>query len=136
MDGRAFLRPARDLMGGPDEPYWRTAVVNAYYALVLEARDALARWGRPVPRREKVHSFVRLKFIYAADVDLQAIGDALESLVRSRNLASYRLGPLKEFADAALAGQVVQDADDALTLLDAIEAGPARRAAAIASLPP
>lgn len=135
MDGRAFLDPAKDLVGGPTEAYWRAAAVHAYYGLLLECREALARWGRPLPPRESVHSFVRLKLVYASDSDLQTIGDALDHLVQLRNIASYRLSAPKQFASGAAARQAVQMATDALALLDAIEADPARRAAAIASLP-
>jgi hypothetical protein len=127
--------PARDLAAGPTEAYWRTAAVNAYYALLLECRDALERWGVPLPPRQNVHSFVRLKLLYATDADLKKIGRTLESLGQLRNHASYHLGAIKQFSSGAAAQQAIQDADDALAFLDAIEADPARRAA-VASLPP
>jgi len=41
MDGRAFLGVARDLAPMATEAHWRAAGVCAYYALMLEARDAL-----------------------------------------------------------------------------------------------
>ena len=136
MRGRALLTPARDLAAGPTEAYWRTAAVNAYYALLLECRDTLAQWGIAFQRQQSVHASVRLKLLYAADTDLKKIGRTLETLGQLRNLASYHLIPLKQFASGAAAQQAIQDADDALTILDAIEADPARRAAAIAALPP
>ncbi len=135
MDGREFLKPAQDLAAGPSEAYWRAAAVHAYYALFLACRDTLARWGM-TPTRLNVHAFVRLKFSYAKEPDLKKIGNALDDLVRLRNKASYDLGSLPEFASATEAEDAVQEATDALALLDAIEADPARRAAELASLPP
>jgi hypothetical protein len=135
MQGRAFLDLAREVVLGNTEAHWRGTVVHAYYAL-LECRDALARWGRTPSPRDNVHSFVRLTLAFAGEQDLKAIADALDYLVRSRNKASYDLSPSQAFASAATARASVQQATDALALLDAIEADPARRASAIASLPP
>jgi hypothetical protein len=136
MDGRAFLDVARDLAGGGTEAHWRSAIGRAYYALMLEGREALSRWGRTLPRGQNVHTWSRLRFTYAADVDLKEVGLALDDLVQLRNQADYNLAPSPVFASAARALQAIQRATDALARLDAIEADPARRAAAIAALPP
>jgi hypothetical protein len=136
MRGRAFLALARDLASGKTEAYWRGAVIHAYYALFLECRDALTRWHQPAPPRQTVHSYVRLRFTRAGDPDLKAIGDALDTLVAERNKASYDLSPVPAFASVAVARAMTQEAGDGLALLDAIDADPTRRTAAIASLPP
>jgi hypothetical protein len=136
MRGRAFLAVARDLPRGPTEAHWRAAAVNAHYALLLECRDALAGWGRTAPHGPGVHAFVRLRLTYARDRDVKDLGLALEELVRDRNAASYDLRTLAEFASPSVPTQRVQQAENALAVLDAIEADPARRAAAIATLPP
>jgi hypothetical protein len=136
MQGRAFLELAQELIKGSAEQHWRGATIHAYYGLMLECRDAQIRWGRPAPSRQRVHQDLRLTFVDASDPDLRTISVALDRLVTARNRASYDLSSLPEFATDIEAGKWVQRALDALALLDAIEADPARLAAAIASLPP
>ena len=70
------------------------------------------------------------------DKDLKTIGITLDHLSQRRSWASYQLGPHVRHGSAAAARQSIQQAADALALLDAIDSDPARRAAAIASLPP
>lgn len=136
MTGRAFLDVARALVGGPSESYWRATIIHAYYALVLECRDAQGRWGFAIPPRQSVHHTVRLRFVYALDLDLKDIAKRLDWLVRMRNRASYDLSPAAAFASAAEAKKALQEATDALALLDAIEADPVRLAAARAAIHP
>lgn len=71
----------------------------------------------------------------ARDLNLKAIGDALDGLVQQRNLASYELTSTA-FSSATVAQDVIDDATGGLAILDQIEADPGRRAAAIAALPP
>lgn len=136
MRGRAFLDLARQLAVGTGELYWRATAVPAYYALMLECRDAQGRWGFPLPPRQTVHAVVRLRFVYATDLDLKILGDALDWLVQLRNRGSYDLNPGKSFASAAQANLAVQKATDGLALLDALEADPARLRAAKTSIRP
>ena len=116
--------------------HWRAVMIHAYYALLLECRDAMDRWGLPLLTRQQVHAQVRLRLVYATDPDLKRIGFAVEELVKDRNLASYDLRPLPLFNTAADAQNDVTLSTDALALLDAIDADPVRRAAAVASIRP
>ena len=79
MQGRRFLDLARDVEVGATEVHWRGAAIHAYYALFLECRDALLRWGIPIPRHRNIHAHVRLRFSYARDQDLNRIGSTLDT---------------------------------------------------------
>jgi hypothetical protein len=136
MRGREFLQPARSNARGSTEAFRREGVVGAYYRIFLECRDALARWGRPVPPKQNVRTSVRLCFVYANDPDLKKIGDVLEELGRARNRAHYDLLPSPNYASPTYPLLCVQHSEDAINLLDAIEAGTGRLQKAVAALPP
>jgi hypothetical protein len=135
MRGRAFLEVAKRLAQGTSEADWRTAAGRAYYALLLEGRSSLQRWGFSPPGRDPMHAFVRLRLIYATDRDLKGIGHHLEQLARLRNHADYQTeAPGRWFGSGVEAVQAVQHAADAIALLDQVEADSTRRAAAIAAI--
>src|SRR5438874_10431711 len=137
MPGREFLELARELLASGTLPrHWRAIIIHAYYALLLECRDTMGRWGLPPVSRLQVHAQVRLRLVYSRDSDLRDIGNTLEVLNKHRNWASYDLRSLPIFASVAQARQDLKDASDALALLDAIDTDPARRAAAVASIHP
>ena len=136
MDGRAFFDVAREVAAGSSEAHWRSSVGRAYYALLHEVLGTLGRWGFSLPPRDKVHTFARLKLVYSTDPDLKRIGLTLEALGRLRNAADYQLSLSSPFVSARIAVQALADAEAAVALLDALEANPARRAAAVGSIPP
>jgi uncharacterized protein (UPF0332 family) len=136
MQGRAFLDVACALVSGTSEAYWRATVIHAYYALFLECRDALMRWGIATAAHQNVHSAVRLRLVYAADTDLKQIGFTLDRWGRRRNEANYNLTVPRKFDTATLAQEALTKTTAALALLDAIDADPIRRAAAVAAFPP
>jgi hypothetical protein len=136
MDGRAFLEVAREMASGATEAHWRTAAGRDYYALMLEGRALLQRWGVAAAPRESMHTFVRLKFLYAGDPDLKQVGWALDRLSQLRNEADYRPVSSGSFATAAQTNLALRDADDAIARLDQIDGDATRRAAAIASIRP
>jgi hypothetical protein len=136
MRGRAFLDVARELVRGATEAHWRAAVIHAYYALMLECRDALTGWSITLPPHQNVHAAVRLRFLYAAAGDLNLIGQTLDRWVQRRNRANYNLTALVDFLTDATALQALAEATAALSLLDAIDSDPVRRAAAVAAFPP
>ena len=136
MDGRALLDVARELAAGSSEPHWRSSVGRSYYALLHEVLGTLQRWGFSLPPRDKVHTFAPLKLIYATERDLKRIGLMLEALGRLRNTADYQLSLSGPFVSAKIAVSALADAEATVVLLDALEANPARRAAALGSIPP
>ncbi len=136
MQGRAYLDLAREVVLGGTEAHWRATVIHSYYALLLECRDALSRWGWSVPPHQNVHSEVRLCLIFATDADLKTIGRALDFLVQDRNRASYNTQARRVLIDQSLAQARLREATNALALLDQIDGNSTRRAAAIAALPP
>ena len=133
MDGRSFLGVARELAIGTTEAHWRTAAGRAYYALMLAGRDCLQRWGFSPPARDRLHAFVGLRFSFAADADLKQIGVALDYLSQLRNRADYEPHS-PSFTSNLRAQRAITDASRALSILDAVDGDPARRAAAIASI--
>jgi hypothetical protein len=134
MDGRAFLDSARELLTNPTEPNCRSAAGRAYYALLHEGMTALDRWGFPLPPRENIHSFVRLRCNFASHPDLISIGRTLDVLSQLRNQADYQLLSAGVFGTGRRANQAVAASQDSIDLLDQIEADPARRTAAIAAI--
>jgi hypothetical protein len=136
MDGRALLDVARELAAGSSEPHWRSSVGRAYYALLHAVLGTLQRWGFSPPPRDKVHTFSRLKLVYATDPDLKRIGLTLEALGRLRNAADYQLSLPGPFASARSAVSALADAETAVALIDALDADPVRRASAVGTIPP
>jgi hypothetical protein len=134
MQGRAFLKVARQLLAGGSEASRRSATGRAYYGLLHECRDSLYRWGIAMPPRENVHSFVRLRFIFAADPGLKEIGGRIEKLVKLRNRADYDLSTQTDFVSDKHTERMLNEAEKSLALLDAINADPARQAAAIVAV--
>jgi len=134
MEGRRFLDVARAVVQGQTEAHWRTAAGRAYYALLLEARTALQRWGFPTPPRDRVHAFVRLQFTSAARRDVKEIGYALEDLGKLRNQADYQLGIVVGFASPQITRAAIARADAALAALDRIENDPQLRTTVIAHI--
>jgi hypothetical protein len=134
MQGRAFIDLAPGILAGNTEAHRRGAAGRAYYGLMLECRDALLRWGFKQPARDSVHSFVRLRFSYAAEPDLKKIGRVLEDLAKLRGRADYDLSLHVDFVSNVPGQQAIDDARAALNLLDAIDTDPVRQAAAIAAV--
>ncbi len=134
MDGRAFLHSSRILLNSPSEENRRSAVGRAYYALLHEGRVKLDLWGFPLPPRENIHTFVRLRFTFPTHPDLKWVGDALEELGLLRNQTDYRLSTPGRFASDRDALWAVQLSQDAIDILDTIDADAARRTAAVAAI--
>src|SRR4051794_22890522 len=120
MNGRSFLDIARELVLGVTSWPWRTAPGRAYYALFLEVRAAMQRWGFVPLKSENAHAYFRLRLVDATDPDAKNAGLHLERLLDRRLKADYDLrSPL--FGTDAVAQHCITRAEAALALLDAID---------------
>ena len=110
---------------------------RSYYALMLEARELLGRWGLSRPPRDKVHNFVQLKLLYSADPGLRQVGLTLERPGKLRIDADYRSSdPDRRFTRRGTIERAVEAAGRAIAVLDEVEGDQTRRAAAIESVQP
>lgn len=133
MRGREFLDTANRLSAMTAEPDWRSAMSRAYYALLLECRDALNRWGFSIPPRAS-HRDVYHYLQFPRNADSNQIARTFQNLSGKRNRADYDLSPHTMFTKSTDAIAVIKDARDAVALLDAIEADATRKAQAIADI--
>src|SRR5438552_16614988 len=127
MRGRDFLVVAVEVARGGTEAHWRTAAGRAYYALLLEIRDAMTSWGISAPIPSQVHQLVRRRLFASSDPDIKRIGIMLADLRGSRNRADYEIDVPHEFAVAAGGRQAVHWSTDGLTLLDVVNVDKPRR---------
>jgi hypothetical protein len=134
VDGRAFLDSVRLLLTVPSEANRRSAAGPLYCALLNEARDALERWGYPVPARADVPSFVLAPLATVPNMDLVRVADPLEQCEHFRELADDSRTRLTIFDDDGEAKRLLLLAVIAIDVLDQIESDTARRAAVIADL--
>jgi hypothetical protein len=134
MRGREFLAVAHELAQESAEAHWRAATGRAYYALLIELRDAMTSWGLSRPAASQVHQLIYRRLFVPTDPDMKQIGIWFDRLRTARVRADYETWPLAEFATDAGAKSAVQWADDALRLYDAIAADIARRDAIAAQI--
>src|SRR6266576_2034348 len=120
MRARAFLDVARQALSGGSDAFWRAAAGRAYYAVMLEARDTLARWGLLPPPRSNFHYFVQSRFNVGPDPAVVQIGATLNRLAGLRTDADYDLSALPKFRTNVAATDAVQKAEAAILLLDQI----------------
>ena len=104
--------------------------------MLHEVLSTLQCWSFSLPPRDKVHTFARLKLVYATDPDPKRIGLMLEALGRPRNTADDQLSLSGPFVSPGIAVSALADAEAAVLLLDALEDDSARHAAAVGSTPP
>src|SRR5262249_22697466 len=128
------LNTAQRLIASSEEEDWRTAAGRAYYALMLECREALLNWGFGVPARDSLHAVVRLRFSYAPDSDAERIWYVVEQLGRLRNFADYELPTSPSFGDSSKAHRAILDAMAMIALLDKMVADPIRSASISAAI--
>jgi len=133
MRGREFLATADRLSRLQDESDWRSGISRAYYALYLECRESLRRWGFVIAPRSS-HIDVSRRFSWPKNSDLNQIHLTFQSLSGLRNQADYDLSPILFFRNSVATINAIRETRFALSVLDAIEADPARLAQAIADI--
>ena len=80
MNGRDFLVVARRLATGSDEAGWRSAVSRAYYAAFHVGCELLAGRRFQVPRADRAHNFVYVRFNNCGDPALVKAASVLFDL--------------------------------------------------------
>jgi hypothetical protein len=133
MRGRDFLDTAAHLSQMRAESDWRSAISRVYYALYLDCRDALRRWGFPIPQRSS-HRDVSQRLALPKNPDLFVIAGTFGRLSSLRNRADYDLALDPMFQTSTAARNAVSEARNQIALLDAIDSDPARRSQAIADI--
>ena len=119
MNGRDFLRLARQLAAGRTEAEWRTAIGRAYYAAFHVARQLLEDLKFRVPHADRAHKYLALRLSNAGDPAIQLAGSDLDQLRSERNHADYDLRmPLAR----AVAATRIQLAEKIIRVLDALDA--------------
>jgi uncharacterized protein (UPF0332 family) len=116
MDARDFLTLAENLVSGPLEAEWRSAVSRAYYAAFHVARELLHHCNFRVPRDEKAHVYLTRRLGNAGHPDTDAAGRKLDTLRTERNRADYHF---LVFFDHAAAHTQVLAAGEIIQALDA-----------------
>src|SRR5436309_1261278 len=132
MNGRDFLNVARAAVEDAAEEWQRTAAGRTYYALFLECRDAIERWGFAPASIHQAHSAIRNRLPSTNHADLKFLGRALTALFDVRAHADYDIAvPLVPAFQLELN---IDLANAGIALLDELEDDDAKRAAVIAAL--
>src|SRR5688572_15836389 len=92
MRGKEFIAVARSVSQLPTESDWRTAANRAYFAAMIELRDAFRRWGLSAPPHGSVHQLIRKRIYTSADKDMKQIGIMFDRLLTLRQKADYDMG--------------------------------------------
>jgi hypothetical protein len=132
MTGRDFLNVARVAVEDLAEEWQRTAASRGYYALFLECRDAVARWGFAPSSIYQAHAAIRNRLLATNHPDLKSFGRSLADLFDLRAQADYDM--LTPFAPPFQVELYLDEAEAAIALLDETDNDPGKRAAAIAAL--
>ena len=115
MNARDFLDVADELVMGPHESHWRSAVSRAYYAVFHVAATLLEQCGFAVPPADRAHAYLWMRLSKSIHPDVVEAGRRLDDLRRARNQADY--GLRRPYAHAEAVG-FVQRAADILRILE------------------
>jgi hypothetical protein len=124
MDGRAFLKFARELVDSTDEERRRSSISRAYYGAYHVAREVVQSCGVIVPKRD-VHN--KLQWCLqqvgekSANKDLAKAGGKLGDLRTERNKADYDLDD-RQIAKPANCLKAVKRAEQIVDVLAALTA--------------
>lgn len=95
MDPLEFLTVARSLSGSDQESERRTSVGRSYYAVFNHLRLKLEPI-KPLPATHEAHQAVVQYLLNANNVELRSVGQSLNDLRTSRNVADYDMGAAVE----------------------------------------
>ena len=117
FDWKGYLTVADDLLYHTEEHYCRSAISRAYYAVFCIARNkkGLKDYSPPDENSPGVHKKVILEYKNSTERVEQKVGNNLDKLRRSRNLADYRED---EVIDKPLAERMVASAKSILKVLE------------------
>jgi uncharacterized protein (UPF0332 family) len=125
MNAREFLELAEELLAGPSEVYWRTAVSRAYFFAFHVARSLMEKAGFEVPESDAAHAYLSMRLSNAKHPEIQEAGRGLEDSRRARNRADYRIelpfDEAKANADVLRASAVAGLLEEAAALPTVVE---------------
>lgn len=121
MNPRDTLDVAEELCTGLKEAQWRAGVSRASFAAFHEARRLLRNARFDVPRADRAHAYLWLRFSNCGQPDVEEVGIRLNDLRKMRNWADYDLDQPFEHSFALVQ---LQGACDILQLLETLSSTP------------
>ena len=107
-----FLKLARELLAGPNEASWRTAVSRAYYASFHIIRRRLSEWGFHIRKSDQAHAGMSRRLGVVPLEGWDVLARDLAQLRSDRNFADYdveRVFPKRLAVNCVTAAEQITD---------------------------